>query len=189
MKRLIHFLMVFSFTTCLCAELKFRLPKGAKYKVSKAQVTRATDTLKENFVADTNRLQAILRAPIMCGPGLWDRIKSSTNFLKRPIADTALKVPLPDGRMQECPAALLQSSGEAQAFCRALSELLSGAGTMTVRAPDEQEFKLYWATIPFNEITDPLLVAAGTNHSFICQFGKKGALFWIDDVKNMRFKR
>lgn len=189
MKRIICLLVAFSAMVSFCAELPFHLPKGAKYKVSKAQMIKATDALKKNLVADTNRLQAIFSAPIMCGPGLWDQVTSSTNSLKRPIADTAVKVPLSGGRVQELPAALLQNHEEAKAFCQALSELLGQAGSITVRSPNEQEFKLFWATIPFNEITEPLLVAATTNHSFICQFSKRNTVFWIDDVKNMHVKR
>jgi hypothetical protein len=46
----------------------------------------------------------------------------------------------------------------------------------------------FWATFPFDEISDPLLVAEGKDYTIICMFSKD-KVFWVDEVKKMHLKK
>ena len=84
--------------------------------------------------------------------------------------------------------ATLLSADELASFRMALADFLSSQGALKIREPNEEEFMKYWAVIPFDEITGPLLVAEGKDASIFCQF-EKGKVFWIDEVKRMHFKK
>lgn len=58
---------------------------------------------------------------------------------------------------------------------------------MTFRLPTEREFKIYWATIPFDEISDPLVVAEGSRYDLLVQFAG-GRPFWFDEVRQTTLK-
>lgn len=167
------------------ASLCFTLPKAAKYTVTAQQFEDATNLLRENFLADTNQLVKIISRPCMCGPGLWHLLKDSPCFSTPPRARTICKVPLANGKFQELPAALIQTDAEAVNFRAALTDLLSKNGTLKFRLPNEQEFKTYWATIPFDEISDALVVAEGTDFNLLISFSK-GKPFWFEEVKRFR---
>jgi hypothetical protein len=84
--------------------------------------------------------------------------------------------------------ALLQSEDEVASFRKALADLLKDQGMLTIREPSEDEFMKYWAAIPFDQITGPLLVAEGKDAAVFCQF-EKGRVFWADEVKRTHFKK
>lgn len=166
------------------ARLDFPLPPRARYSVSDVEFEAARLTLQQHFSSDTNHLQKIVSLPCFCGPGLWRLVKDSTHFLVPPTAKTTCKVTMKNGRILELPAALLQSEAEVVNFRAALADLLCKNGTLTFRLPTEAEFKTFWTFIPFNEISNPLIVAEGTQHTFVVSFGKKKP-FWFDELRNI----
>jgi hypothetical protein len=170
------------------AKLGFPLPKAAKYKVTNQQFETAKKSLQEKFQTDTNQLAEIISSPSMCGPGLWHIFKDSPYFSTPPIAKTVCKVPLPNGKTQELPAALIQSEAEAVNFRGALADLISKNGNLKFRLPTEKEFKTFWATIPFDEIADALIIAEGKEDNLIIAFSE-GKPFWFDEVKNFGSKQ
>jgi len=170
------------------AELPFKLPPKAKYTASEKSINQAKDLLKHYLAGDANTLTNLFVRPTMCGPGLWNLLKGSPFFSKPPLAKSTVKIPLPDGRVQELPTALLQSEDEVASFRKALGVLLTSQGNLTVRDPNRDEFMTFWATIPFDEINAPLLVAEGKDYTIICMFDKD-KVFWADEVKKMHPKK
>lgn len=83
--------------------------------------------------------------------------------------------------------ALIQNETEAARFRAAVAELLATNGSLTFRLPTEREFQTYWAAIPFDEISDALIVAEGDRYNLIVQFAE-GTPFWFDEVKTMTLK-
>jgi len=169
------------------AALNFPLPKAAKYTVTDRQFEVAKKTLQKEFLSDTNHLATIISSPCMCGPGLWHILKDSPHFSAPPRAKTICKVPLTNGKTQELPAALIQDTAEVVNFRAALADLISKNGDSKFRLPTEKEFKTFWAVIPFDEISEPLIVAEGSNYNLSILF-TKGKPFWFDEVKNMGSK-
>jgi hypothetical protein len=183
-------LLVLAISLVAYAELPFKLPPKAKYTPSDKSINKAKDTLSHYLVSDADVLTNLFAKPmVMCGPGLWNALKDSPHFSKPPKAKSTARIPLPDGKAQELPMALLQTDDEVASFRKAFAELLASQGKLTIRDPKKDEFMVFWAVIPFDEINDPLLVAEGKNHSFICLFQKKGGVFWADEVKKMNFKK
>ena len=168
--------------------LPYKLPPNAKYKASKEAIARAKSYLSTNLVSDAATLTNLFAAPMMCGPGLWNALKNSPHFSKPPVAKSTVKVPVGKGKFQELPLALLQSEDEVASFRKALAHLLTSQGKLTIREPHEDEFMKYWAVIPFDEITGPLLVAEGKDANVFCQFEKE-KVFWADEVKRTTFKK
>ena len=107
------------------AKMDFLLPKGAKYTVTNQQFETARKSLQEKFQPDTNQLARIISPPCMCGPGLWHLLKDSPFFSTPPKTKTICKIPLPNGKTQELPAALIQDATEAANFRAALAVLIS----------------------------------------------------------------
>jgi hypothetical protein len=147
------------------AALGFPLPKTAKYTVTDQQFETAKKTLNKEFQADTNLLGSIISSPCMCGPGLWHILKDSPHFASPPRAKTICNVPLANGKTQALPAALIQDEAEAANFRAALADLISKNGTLEFGLPTEKEFKTFWAVYPFDEISEPLIVAAGSDYN------------------------
>lgn len=170
------------------AELPYKLPAKAKYTASAEAIAKAKEDLATNLVANAATLTNLFAAPEMCGPGLWHIIKDSPHFTKPPLAKSIVKVPIGKGKVQELPLALLQDAEEVASFRGALADLLGSQGKLNIREPNRDEFMKYWAVIPFDRITGPLLVAEGKDVAILCQF-EKGKVFWIDEVKRMEFKK
>jgi len=170
------------------ARLDFHLPKGAKYTVTNQQFETARKSLQGRFLPDTNLLATMISPPCMCGPGLWHLLKDSPFFSTPPRAKTVCKIPLANGKTQELPAALIQGETEAANFRAALAVLISKNGNLKFRLPTESEFKTFWATVPFDEINDALVVAEGNDCNVFISFSK-GKPFWFDEVKNFGRKQ
>jgi hypothetical protein len=169
------------------ATLNFPLPKAAKYTVTDQQFETAKEKLQKEFLPNTNQLATIISSPCMCGPGLWNILKDSPHFSTPPRAKTICKVPLANGEMQELPAASILDEAEAINFRAALADLISKNGNLKFRLPTEKEFKTFWTVYPFDEISEPLIVAEGSNYNLIISFSK-GKPFWLDEVKIMSLK-
>ena len=182
--------LLFLLAMCLTvyADLPFKLPPKARYTASEKSINKAKDILKQYLVGDANALTNLFAKPTMCGPGLWNVLKDSSYFAKPPLAKSKVKIPLPDGKFQELPAALLQSEDEVASFRKALAVLLTLQEKLAIRDPNQEEFMTFWATIPFDEINAPLLVAEGKDYSIICMFDKD-KVFWVDEVKKMHTKK
>ena len=178
------------FATCLFAhaELPYKLPPKAKYTASNEAISKAKIELSANLVGDVATLTNLFASPMMCGPGLWNVLESSPHFSKPPVAKSTVKIPIGKGKFQELPMALLQCEDEVASFRKALADLLSSQGKLKIREPHEDEFMKYWAVIPFEKITGPLLVGEGTDATIFCQF-VKGKVFWADEVKRTHFKK
>ena len=170
------------------AELPFKLPPNAKYNVPAETIAMAKAALSTNMVSDATTLTNLFVSPTICGPGLWHILKDSPRFSKPPTAKSTSRIPTGDGKFQEFPMATLLSAEELASFRMALADFLGSQGVLKVREPDEEEFMKYWAVIPFDEITGPLVVAEGKDATIFCQF-EKGKVFWIDEVKRMQFKK
>lgn len=182
---------VLLFTMCLLAQaqLPFKLPPKAKYTASKEAITKAKANLSANLVTNVVTLTNLFVSPAICGPGLWNILKSSPHFAKPPFARSMTKIPIGNGKFQELPMALLQTEDEVASFRKALADLIASQGQLIIREPNEEEFMKYWAVIPFDVIKDPLLVAEGKDATMFCQFGNKGKVFWADEVKRTSFKK
>jgi hypothetical protein len=176
--------------TCVIAhaELTFKLPPTAKYDVSAETIAKAKLKLTTNLVSEAATLTNLFVTPTICGPGLWNILKDSPRFSTPPAAKGTARIPTGDGKFQELPMATLLHAEELASFRMALADLLSSQGALTVREPNAEEFMAYWAVIPFDEITGPLLVAEGKDATLFCQFNK-GNVFWIDEVKRMHIRK
>jgi hypothetical protein len=170
------------------AELPYKLPPKAKHSATVEAVAKAKTDLSANLVGDAAILTNLFASPMVCGPGLWNVLKSSPHFSKPPVAKSTANIPIGNGKFQKLPMALLQSEGEVTSFRKALADLLSTQGKLTIREPNKDEFMKYWATIPFAEISGPLLVAEGKDATVFCQFDE-GRVFWADEVKRTYFKK
>ena len=184
------FIAILLFATCVLsrAELPYKLPPGAKYTASAEAIAAAKADLSAHLTADATTLTNLFIRPTMCGPGLWDILKSSPHFSKPPIAKGTAKIPIGNGQFQELPVALLQTEDEVTSFRKALADLLSTQGMLIIREPNRDEFMKYWAAIPFDKIDGPLLVAEGKDVCIFCQF-EKGKVFWADEVKRTHFTK
>ena len=170
------------------ADLSFKLPPNAKYNVSAEMIAKAKTELSTNLSSDAMALTNLFVTPTICGPGLWHILKDSPRFSKPPSAKSTARIPTGDGKFQEFPMATFLSADELASFRMALADFLNSQGALKIREPNQEEFMKYWAVIPFDEITGPLLVAEGKDASIFCQF-EKGKVFWIDEVKRMSFKK
>lgn len=170
------------------AELPFKLPPKAKYDVSTETIAKVKAELSTNMVSNAATLTNLIISPTICGPGLWHILKDSHHLSKPPTAKGTARIPTGDGKFQEFPMATLLNADELASFRMALADFLGSQGVLKVREPNEEEFMKYWAVIPFDEITGPLVVAEGKDASIFCQF-EKGKVFWIDEVKRMQFKK
>jgi hypothetical protein len=123
----------------------------------------------------------VFASPMMCGPGLWDLLKTSPHFARPPTATAPTKIGSKDKGVL-MPLALLQSEREVESFRKALSELLARQGRLTIREPTKEEFMAFWAAMPLNTISGPLLTAEGKDITIFCHF-ENGKVLWADEVK------
>ena len=170
------------------AALSFKLPPNAKYNVSEEMIDKAKIELSTSLISDAATLTNLFVLPTVCGPGLWNILKDSPHFSKPPAAKSTSRIPIGDGKFEEFPMATLLSTDELASFRKALADFLGSQGVLKIREPNEEEFMKYWAVIPFDEITGPVLVADGKDACIFCQF-EKGKVFWIDEVKRMNLKK
>lgn len=110
------------FATCLFAhaELPYKLPSKAKYTASNEAITKAKTELSTNLIGNAATLTNLFASPMICGPGLWNVLKSSPHFSKPPVAKSTAKIPIGKGKFQELPMALLQDEDEVASFRKAL---------------------------------------------------------------------
>jgi hypothetical protein len=177
-------------TTCMLvyAKLPYKLPPKAEYTASDDAIAKARADLSTNLGADPASQTNLFSPIMMCGPGLWDILKSSPHFAKPPVAKSTVEVPVGKDKAQKLPMALLQSEDEVASFRKALADLIKSQGNLTIREPTKDEFMVFWRVIPFDKITGPMLVAEGKDITIFFEF-EKGKVFLADEVKPMHLKK
>lgn len=174
--------VLFLLAACVVrAGLPFKLPSDAEYSASEGDIAEARTKLATNLVSKPAPLTNLFAPPFMCGPGLWNILKNSPHFARRPMATSSTQI-ISGGKTNLAALALLQSPGEATSFRKALADLLATQGKLTIREPTQAEFMAFWVAIPMNTIKGPLLAAEGKDVTLFCHF-ENGKIFWADEVK------
>jgi len=164
----------------------YPLPPAAHYDATDESIDAAVALLATNLVADPDILTNLFSTKAMCGPGLWRLLKDSSQFLTPPRARGIARMPMGNGVTNEAAFAFLQGYEEVSSFRRALALLLKTQGKLVIREPNQKEFMAYWATINYDRIDDPMLVAVGSDYTFFCQF-LKDKVFLMDEVQKADF--
>jgi len=167
------------------AGLPFALPPEAEYVVSPEALAEARTNLATGLVGKSLLITNLFASPMMCGPGLWQLVKTSSHFARPPAATTKL-TPGKD-KTSIAPLALLQTEQEVSSFRKALVDLLATEGKLTIREPTKEEFMAFWNVMPLNTINGPLLTAEGKTITLFCHF-ENGKVLWADEVKRARRK-
>lgn len=169
------------------AELPYKLPPKAKYTATEQDIAKAKADLTALLTPDVTTLGKLFASPLICGPGLWNIVKDSPHFGLPPAIKATVKIPTAKG-VQELPMATFKIDAEIASFRGALCDVLGTQGRLTIREPNEEEFKTFWTVIPFDVIDGPLLVAEGKDFTILCMY-TKDKMLWIDEVRRMHSAR
>jgi hypothetical protein len=173
--------------------LNNELPPGASYKTAPPAVNLAAKQKLERAMRLTQGkrdLEAILRGTVVCGPFLWEQIRSTPGIEKVGLAST-IAIPGSSGNgpkiIQTLEGRTFRSTAEVSALQRALHATFTFDTEFTVRKARSQELALFWAMVPF-DLQEPLFVVESKHHRLIAAFNSDdGSLMWLDDLENLTF--
>jgi hypothetical protein len=185
MKKLAYLLIVavLMSSTAIAQEI----PAGIRYIYASDELNaRALKKLQTVFSRKTLKLDALLGPKVICGPQPWHTLKKETPLKGMKIAPAQIIVPLRSGGTREYEGALFQTKDEINAFARGMENYLASGGPYTIRKPDANELRIYWAIIPY-DISEPIFVADNGEHKLLLHFLEDGeTVFWIGDLAGMK---
>lgn len=174
------------------------IPDGVRYKKATEEVNeRAKQKLLKVFTADAadaEVLRLFENKTLICGPGLWQKIKTDPALAATGEGKVTFRVPVlddarkPTGKSYELKGQLFQSDVEVLAFWKAFSKYAEFTD-LKVRKLTSRELEIYWTMISF-DITEPVFVVEGKKHQILVQFTSPENLrvLWIDDFANMSLR-
>ncbi len=168
------------------------IPPGVRYIKGSAELNDQTlKRLEAVFAQQPVKLAPLLAPPVVCAPEPWASVKSAKDspLQGMKITPANLTIPLSSGGTQQFEGALFQTDQELVAFSTAMERYLGDGGPYTLRKPNAEELRIYWAMIPF-DITEPIFVADNAEHKLLMQFGEDGKhIFWIVDLQHVRLRK
>ena len=173
------------------------IPKGIRYKRASAKANQqAKQKLQKLFsgkATDQDALALFGSRTLICGPGLWRRIKDDPILARLREGKVVFKVPVLDSkgrivRMNQLEGKILQSPKEVLLFWRTFARK-TDFSNLKVRKLNPIELKIFWAMIPF-DITEPLFILESEKHKILTVFTspKDLRITWIDDYRNVHFR-
>jgi hypothetical protein len=176
------------------------VPEHVVYKKASGEVNRrALDMLSSRPLLAGERAYAsdqVFSDKLICGPGLWPKIKDDPDMKKITKGEVKFKIPTKNGE-QELAGKLFQTNDEVAAFWKAFRRAYKSEEA-TVRRPSREELRIYWAMISF-DIEEPLFVVETKSASILVQFvsspsgnaseSKELRIFWIDDYKDVHLRK
>lgn len=166
------------------------IPKEVVYKKTTAEKNKqAIAKLSKIFrAADVKEMRdEQLAFPLICGAGLWAKLKDDTELKKIGQGRVEIGVPTDKG-LQKLDGKLFQSKDEAAAFWRALQRKFKPDPKAVIRRPTPTEFSLYWAMISF-DIEEPIFMVETKEFIILANFTNDLNIAWIDDFKDVRFTK
>lgn len=161
------------------------VPAGVRYKKAKDEMNAKARALLEKAlstpVAELDVDTTFGKAPIMCGPFVWNAVGDASNF-----ADSTPVKLIVNGVVREGRG--IKASEQKRLIWKRLLETLGSTIKPAIRKANADEIGFYWAMIPF-DIEEPLFIADYGKEKLLVNFIVKGDqpfLFWIDLVKDIR---
>lgn len=174
------------------------VPEGVKYKKASDEINeQARQKVLKVFkpdMADKEVLAFFESKTLICGPGLWDLIKTDPAMAKTGEGRVTFEVPIldkqhkPTGKSNRMKGQLFQTDEGLLAFWKVVFKA-DEFKEITIRKLTPAELKIYWAIISF-DITEPLFVVEGKKQRILLQFTspEKLRVAWIDDLANLEIK-
>lgn len=165
----------------LLVQARDDIPKGIRYiEASDSLNTQIKNAVMNSFSKGTTK--QLLFERVVCGPALWNEIKSGAKSTGLNIAPTTFHIPIEKNgklvRTQEMSGALFQ--GKAQIDF--LSHILDSTAQkqISVRKPSSAELSVYWKLIPY-DIEEPIFVVEIDKSRLLIDF-TGGKIMWVDLV-------
>jgi hypothetical protein len=164
------------------------------YKEAPDEINKkAEEKLARCFSNETSpeQLRQIFGDVLVCGPFLWDKIRSRPQVASITTAETIFHIPQldkdgkPNGEVV-AKGKLFQSADEIAHFWEAFSQRYDLAAEREIRKLNPRELQAYWAMIPF-DITEPVFILESKDWSILTQFETgQMTIMWIDDYTSLR---
>jgi hypothetical protein len=163
------------------------IPKGVRYKPAPESVNAAAKTALEKVLASDELPKEFFGEVVVCGPMLWDALKSSADKILFDAKPIFIVIPSGGESIQTEGRGILKIE-ERQSFWRSLRAAYPSLKTAKVRKAHADEILHYWAEIPF-DIEEPFFVVETNSERFVVNLRNKNdniTLFWIDVVGDLR---
>jgi len=198
MKYLLNLLYIcFLFSTTHAKEVLV-IPPGIQYKKALPEANKAAkEMLKKLFsrtISDQDLMLLFENRTLICGPGLWYKIKDQESLSSLDKGKVFFQVPILDSsgnakQIQQLEGKLFQSSDEVLLFWKAFLQK-TDFSNFKIRKLNPEELKVFWSMISF-DITEPLFILESLKHKILVVFSSPTRLkiMWIDDYQNISFKK
>ena len=196
MKHLLFSLSLAAFVTVVIAEDSLKIPKGVRYEKTTDEINKAAKSLAlARFSGNTKDedILSLFETMVICGPGLWQDIKTNSVMAKLDKGKAEFHVPVfaRDGtveRMDKLEGNLFQSADEILLFWKTFAQR-TDLSELTARKLNPNEIEIFWAMIPF-DITEPLFILESKKNKVLIVFTspEKLKIMWIDDYQNLSMK-
>ncbi len=193
MKLVLYVLLLFVLAKPNFAQEALKIPDGVVYKEATAEVNeKAKALLLKTFSpeGDDENILSLFENNLICGPGLWQKIKSddAVSRIEKGIAIFRVPVLAPDGsvnRIDNLQGKHFQSPDDILAFWKTFKER-TDLTDLKIRKLNEKEIEIFWAMIPF-DIQEPLFILESENHKVLVAFTDPEDLkiMWIDDYQEL----
>lgn len=170
-------------------------PATVVYKAADDHVNQAAQArLAEIFASANAREQrnALLPALTICGPYLWAKLKDHPSVASIPAGRMSYQIPqVTNGivvRIDELEGKLCQRKNEVEGLWDAIVDRLNPDANHSIRKLNDNEKRLFWATVPFKTITEPVFMIEGSGYKLLVNMVKQNDIyvpFWIDDFENL----
>ncbi len=129
---------------------------------------------------------------LMCGPGLWEKIKKHPSLRLNGFANLKINIPeVNNGIVQSVEmldGKLLQRTFEIHWLWDAFKETYDFHQPWTIRKLNSKEKERFWSMVPFDSIDEPIFIAEGTNFKllfFFVHYETNYLPLWVDDFYNI----
>ena len=171
------------------------IPDGVNYTYATDELNaKAKEKIRIAFshTAENQRLQTIFGDRLICGPYLWDQIKSDKTVAEIKQGHVIFQVPvLEQGkvvRMDRAEGKLFQSEDEIAAFSNAFSNVYHYDEARSIRKLTAQELNLHWSMISW-DISEPIFVVESESHKILLSIvADELTVLWIDDYQVLSTK-
>jgi hypothetical protein len=149
------------------------IPSNVKYSPpSESKSLEAKQLLEKALQNTTSTPVGLFGGVVGICPKLWSEIKSKEPYKSDPGARTFVSV---DGVIQEGKAFKIKESMDALELY--LRDKLNSDGPVTIRPPNHEDLRKYWAVIAW-DIETPIFVAGNNKINIIFDYDHKDGHFW-----------
>lgn len=163
-------------------------PEPVVYKEVSDEINTAAENSLNELLSDANEPKS-LPMFLVCGPFLWNRLENHPALRNTDFAVMHNRIPVVEnGKIKEIrdlQGRLLQGPVEVKLFWCALTDVINLKAGWRIRKINEQEKNIFWITIPFKSIDEPIFIVEGVDFKLLVALSASEGHhqpLWLDDL-------